>query len=59
MSNANFNCARAYIWECVVLDIELNVQHIWYAYICFVQARGVYKGQSRGNHVIITHRYIK
>ena len=58
MADANLNYARAFMKESVVHDIGLNVQHILYAYICTDQARGKYKGYSRGYHVIITPRDI-
>ena len=49
----NLNCVLLFKKESIVYYIKRNRLHIWYVFICTIQARGEYKGQSYECHVAI------
>ena len=54
MANYNLNFVRFFKEKSIVYYIGVNVLHMSYTCTCTIQAKGKYKGQSRGYYMAIT-----
>ena len=53
MADYKLNCEPFFTEESIVDYIRENRLHMWYVFICTMQARGEYKGLLRECHLAI------